>query len=150
MENSILLSTKKVLNLAPEYTVFDQDIVMHINAAFSILNQLGVGPVEGFTIQDESAVWDDFVLLPGSEPSQSLVKTYVQLKARMLFDPPTTSFLLEAMKEQIEQYEWRLNVFREYALPGEEDLNELERERQEFHRTLRRQRNAMGRPAFQE
>lgn len=150
MENSILLSTKKVLNLAPEYTVFDQDIIMHINAAFSILNQLGVGPVEGFTIQDESAVWDDFVLLPGSEPSQSLVKTYVQLKARMLFDPPTTSFLLEAMKEQIEQYEWRLNVFREYALPGEEDLNELERERQEFHRTLRRQRNAMGRPAFQE
>ena len=121
MENSILLSTKKVLNLAPEYTVFDEDVIMHINAAFSILNQLGVGPVEGFTIQDETALWEDFILLPGSEPSQSLVKTYVQLKARMLFDPPTTSFLLEAMKEQIEQYEWRLNVFREYALPPVEE-----------------------------
>lgn len=147
MENSILLSTKKVLNLAPEYTAFDQDVIMHINAAFSILNQLGVGPVEGFTIQDESAVWDDFILLPGSEPSQSLVKTYVQLKARFLFDPPTTSFLLEAMSNQIKEYEWRLNVFREYALPEEEDISGLERERQEFHRALRRERNALGRPA---
>jgi len=144
MENSILLSTKKVLNLAPEYTVFDEDVIMHINAAFSILNQLGVGPVEGFTIQDEAAIWEDFILLPGSEPSLGLVKTYVQLKARFLFDPPTTSFLLEAMKEQIEQYEWRLNVFREYALPGEEANRELEREREEFHRALRRQRNALG------
>lgn len=117
MENSILISTKKVLGLDASYTVFDLDVIMHINAAFSILNQLGVGPVGGFSIEDEEAVWTDFVLLPGSEISIHLVKTYVQLKARMLFDPPTTSFLIEAMTKQINEYEWRLNVAREYVLP---------------------------------
>lgn len=117
MENSILLSTKKVLGLDPSYTVFDQDVLMHINAAFSILNQLGVGPGAGFMIDDETAEWDDFVLLAGTEVSISLVKTYIQLKVRMLFDPPTTSFLIEAMTKQINEYEWRLNVFREYKLP---------------------------------
>lgn len=149
MENSILNSTKKVLGLDPAYTVFDQDIIMHINAAFSILQQLGVGPVEGFMIEDDVAVWDDFILIEGSEPSKSLVKTYVQLKARMLFDPPTTSFLIEAMNNQIKEYEWRLNVFREYALPEEEVANELERDWEEFHRALRRSRHAVGRPPFE-
>lgn len=146
MENSILISTKKVLGLDASYTVFDQDVIMHINAAFSILNQLGVGPVEGFMIEDDTAVWDDFVLIAGSEPSKSLVKTYVQLKARMLFDPPTTSFLLEAMTNQIKEYEWRLNVFREYSLPPEEEIDELNRDWQSFHRTLRRPRYALGSP----
>jgi len=115
MENSILISTKKVLGLDATYDVFDLDIIMFINAAFSILQQLGVGPEVGFMIDDETAVWQDFVLEPTSEISLNLVKTYVQLKARMLFDPPTTSFLIEAMNEQIKQYEWRLNVFREFA-----------------------------------
>lgn len=119
MENSILISTKKVLGVDASYTVFDLDILMHINAAFSILQQLGVGPAEGFFIEDETAEWTDFVLHPGSEISISLVKTYVQLKARMLFDPPTTSFLIEAMTKQINEYEWRLNVFREFAREGE-------------------------------
>lgn len=149
MENSILNSTKKVLGLDPSYTVFDQDVIMHINAAFSILNQLGVGPVEGFMIEDDTAVWDDFILIEGSEPSKSLVKTYVQLKSRMLFDPPTTSFLLEAMTNQIKEYEWRLNVFREYALPSEEEIDELERDREGFHRALRRSRNALGRATLE-
>ena len=149
MENSILISTKKVLGLEPTYTVFDQDVIMHINAAFSILNQLGVGPVEGFMIEDDAAVWDDFILIEGSEPSKSLVKTYVQLKARMLFDPPTTSFLLEAMTNQIKEYEWRLNVFREYALPPEEEIDELERDRKGFHRALRRSRHALGRATLE-
>jgi hypothetical protein len=146
VENSILNSTKKVLGLEPTYIVFDQDVIMHINAAFSILQQLGVGPVEGFMIQDDTAVWDDFILIEGSEPSKSLVKTYVQLKARMLFDPPTTSFLLEAMTNQIKEYEWRLNVFREYSLPEEEVTRELETDWQGFHRALRRSRHALGRP----
>jgi hypothetical protein len=145
VENSILISTKKVLGLDAAYTVFDQDVIMHINAAFSILNQLGVGPVEGFMIEDDTAVWDDFILLEGTEPSKSLIKTYVQLKSRMLFDPPTTSFLLEAMTNQIKEYEWRLNVFREYSLPPEEVTDELNRDWQGFHRTLRRSRHALGR-----
>lgn len=120
MEESILTSTKQILGLAADYTVFDQDVLTHINAAFFVLNQLGVGPVEGFMVDDATAVWDDFVLLVGSEPSKSLIKTYVFLKVRMLFDPPTTSFLIEAMNNQIKEYEWRLNVAREYALHPEE------------------------------
>lgn len=123
MENSILLSTKKVLGLDAEYDVFDLDVLMHINAAFSILQQLGVGPEAGFMIEDETAVWADFVVDIGSEISLNLIKTYVQLKARMLFDPPTTSYLIDAMERQIKEYEWRLNVFREYVTYEEEVVN---------------------------
>lgn len=114
MEESILTSTKKILGLDQGYTVFDLDVITHINAAFSILNQLGVGPEEGFYIEDEAAVWSDF---PVPLNQESLVKTYVFLKVRILFDPPATSFLIQAANDQIKEYEWRLNVFREVALP---------------------------------
>lgn len=113
MEMSILTSTKKVLNVPEDYTVFDLDIITHINAAFSILNQLGIGPIEGFMIEDKGDAWDDFV---APTAQLNLIKTYVFLKVRMLFDPPTTSYLLDAMKTQIEEYEWRLSTMREWAL----------------------------------
>lgn len=113
MEMSILTSTKKVLGIADDYTVFDLDIITHINAAFSILNQLGIGPVEGFMIEDKSDFWDDFV---APTVQLNLIKTYVFLKVRMLFDPPTTSYLLDAMKSQVEEYEWRLSTMREWEL----------------------------------
>jgi hypothetical protein len=114
MEESILTSTKKILGLDESYTPFDQDIITHINAAFSTLDQLGVGPDGGFSIEDSEAVWADFFV-----PSNQLhaVKTYVYLKVRILFDPPATSFHLSAMNEQLKEYEWRLNTFREVALP---------------------------------
>lgn len=110
METSILLSTKKILGLAPDYTAFDLDIITFINLAFSTLNQLGVGPVEGFQIEDESSKWEDYGL-PLIE--LNAVKTYVYLRVRMMFDPPTTSFAINALNEQIQEHEWRLNVFRE-------------------------------------
>ena len=113
MESSILTDIKKKLGLAKEYTIFDEDVITHINAAFSILNQLGVGPIEGFMIEDELGDWVDFVI-PMNQ--RNLVKTYIYLKVSMLFDPPQTSFLIEAKTKQIEEYEWRLNVFREVAL----------------------------------
>lgn len=110
MEQSILTSTKKVLGLDAAYTIFDQDVITHINAAFSILTQLGVGPVTGFSIEDDSATWDIY----GVPPEQlHLVKTYVYLKVRILFDPPSTSFHLTAAQDQVKEYEWRLNTFRE-------------------------------------
>ena len=112
MEPSILISTKKILGITANYDAFDLDILTHINASFSILNQLGVGPVEGFFVEDETAVWDDFVV---PENQKHLVKTYIFLKVRMLFDPPATSYLIEASNKQIQEYEWRLNVFREEA-----------------------------------
>jgi hypothetical protein len=112
MEQSILKSTKNVLGLAVDYTVFDLAVITHINSAFSILTQLGVGPSEGFMIEDDKAVWDDFIIL-SDDPSYNSVKSYIYLKTRLLFDPPTTSFHLEAMNRQIEEMEWRLNVNRE-------------------------------------
>lgn len=107
---SILTSTKKTLNLAEDYTAFDEDIIVHINSVFSTLNQLGVGPIEGFMIEDKDTTWDAFL---GSDPRLNHVKTYMYLRVRMLFDPPTTGYHTEAMQKQIEEHEWRLNVQRE-------------------------------------
>lgn len=114
MEQSILTSTKKILGITPDYIVFDLDIITHINAAFSILLQLGVGPEDGFMIEDSTTEWEEFDIL---SYQLNLVKTYIFLKVRLLFDPPTTSFLIEAMNKQIMEYEWRLNVFRENDIP---------------------------------
>jgi hypothetical protein len=110
MEMSILNSTKKILGIAEDYTVFDLDIITHINSAFSTLTQLGVGPAEGFMIEDATAVWSDFI---GNDVQYNSVKSYVFLKVRQLFDPPTTSYLIAAYDKQIEELEWRLNVYRE-------------------------------------
>jgi len=110
MEQSILNSTKKILGLAPEYTVFDLDVITHINSTFSTLNQLGIGPFDGFMIEDDTAEWDAFI---DNDYRLNLVKTYVYLKVRQLFDPPTTSYLIAAFDKQIAELEWRLNAYRE-------------------------------------
>lgn len=111
METSILISTKKILGIDEDYTVFDHDIITHINTTFSILTQLGIGPITGFMIEDDTAQWDDF--LDPLDLQLNLAKTYVYLKARQYFDPPTTSYLITAMEGQIQELEWRLNVHRE-------------------------------------
>lgn len=110
MQTSILNSVKKNLGLMDDYTAFDEDIIMHINTAFSTLNSIGLGPVEGFEIQDDTAVWADFL---GGDTRLNSVKTYVYLRVRLLFDPPSTSFAIASMERQIEEFEWRLNVQRE-------------------------------------
>jgi hypothetical protein len=110
MEQSILTSTKKILGIAEDYTVFDLDIITHINSAFSTLTQLGVGPSVGFMIEDETAVWTDFIV---DDAQYNSVKSYVFLKVRQLFDPPQTSYLISAVEKQIQELEWRLNVHRE-------------------------------------
>lgn len=109
MSNSILQSTKKNLGLAENYTVFDEDVIMHINSVFSTLNQLGIGPLEGFAITDDTSVWEDFL----TDVRLNSVKSYVYLRVKLLFDPPTTSFVLEALKEQIKELEWRMHVYRD-------------------------------------
>lgn len=112
MEQSILLSTKKILGIAPDYDVFDLDILTHINSAFSTLTQLGIGPAEGFMIEDAEPKWGDFF---GDVPDLQFnaVKTYVYLRVRQVFDPPTTSYAISAFNEQIKELEWRLNTHRE-------------------------------------
>lgn len=125
MEPSILKSIKKVLNLGADDTSFDEDIVLYANGAFSTIHQLGVGPVDGFFIEDDSAEWDDF---PCTSPQQiHLVKTYVYLRVRILFDPPTTGYLVTALEAQLREYEWRLNQMREGTdFPYVEELVEEE------------------------
>ena len=105
--DSILTSIKKLLGITEEYENFDQDIIMHINSVFMILNQLGVGPKSGFSINDKSSTWDEFV--PESSNLEA-VKTYVHLKVKLMFDPPLSSTVIEAIKSQINELEWRLNV----------------------------------------
>ena len=110
MNPSILISVKKTLNLADDYTVFDQDVIMHINSVFSTINDLGVGPFNGFQIEDKLALWDTFLQ---GDLRMNDIKTYVYLRVRMLFDPPTTGYHVTAMQEQIKELEWRINVRRE-------------------------------------
>lgn len=110
MENSILNSIKKNLGLEADYTAFDIDVIMHTNSAFSTLNQLGIGPIEGFVIEDAETEWDEFE----SDPViLSPVKTYIYLRVRLIFDPPATSFVIAAFEKQISELEWRLNTHRE-------------------------------------
>jgi hypothetical protein len=126
IETSILKTTKKNLGLDPAYEAFDLDVITHINTAFSTLNQLGLGPVDGFMIEGDTEVWLDFET---DIRQLNAVKTYVYLKTRLLFDPPTTSYLIEAQNKQITELEWRLNVRREevdWVDPLDEDTDEDE------------------------
>lgn len=102
---SILTSIKKLLGIVEDYEHFDIDIILHINSAFSILTQLGVGPDEGFAIRDKSSTWDQF-LPPGKK--LELVKSYVGLRVRVLFDPPNSSTMMESMNRMISEFEWRI------------------------------------------
>lgn len=113
---SILTSVKKMLGITEEYTHFDEDLIMHINSVFMILTQLGVGPSTGFYIEDNSAIWTDFV-----EPGMLMesVKSYMELKVGMIFDPPSSSAAMEAKNRLINEFEWRLNVQAE--LNGKEE-----------------------------
>lgn len=104
---SILTSVKKMLGITEEYEQFDADIIMHINSVFVILTQIGVGPTEGFSIKGKGETWTDFM----QENSKlELVKSYMYLKVRLLFDPPLGSAVIEVMNRQISEFEWRLNV----------------------------------------
>lgn len=113
--DSILDSIKKKLGLGAEYDVFDLDIMTHINSVFMNLTQIGIGPAEGFEIEDAEATWDAFL---GAQPSPLLnsVKSYVYFKVKLAFDPPPTSFHLASIEKQIQEIEWRLTIVREEIL----------------------------------
>lgn len=104
---SILTSIKKLLGMTEDYTAYDDQIIIHVNSVFMILTQLGIGPEDGFTIKDKEAIWNDFV---SDETKLELVKSYVYLKVKLLFDPPSNSSVIESINRQINEFEWRLNV----------------------------------------
>lgn len=107
---SILSSIKKLLGIPDEYSQFDIDIIMHINSIFSILTQLGVGPKEGFYIEDEMTEWSDYL---SNQTDIELVKSYMHMRVRLLFDPPTSSSVTESINRMISEIEWRLQVMIE-------------------------------------
>lgn len=106
--DSVLLSVKKMIGIPKDYDAFDTDIILNINTVFDGLNQMGVGPEEGFSISDDSTEWSEFLTF---DRNSEMVKTYMYLKVRMLFDPPTNSSLANVYQEQLKEYEWRLLIF---------------------------------------
>ena len=104
---SILTSIKKLLGIDESYTHFDSDIIMYINSALMTLNQLGVGPLIGFVIEDNTATWSDFI---GNRKNLEVVKSFVYLKTRLIFDPPQMGYLVDAINNQIKELEFRLLV----------------------------------------
>ena len=112
--DSILTSVKKLLGLTEEYTAFDADLIMHINSVLMILNQMGVGPEKTFTISDATATWSEFC---GGRTDIEAVKSYTALKVRLLFDPPQSSSVMDAIESQIGELEWRL-----YTLCDKEEV----------------------------
>lgn len=107
---SILTSIKKLLGISEEYEQFDADIIMHINSVFLNLTQIGVGPKQGFIIEDETTEWVDFI---DNSIQLQAVKTFMYLKVKLLFDPPLSSAVVEAMNRQIAEFEWRLRLAAE-------------------------------------
>lgn len=132
MADSILTNIKKIVGITELDTSFDPDIIMHTNTVFSVLTQLGIGPTAGFMIEDATPTWDDFLSirqvghlnadgtvsytdeqLAAFNKLLNMVKTYVYLRVRLLFDPPQTSFVIGSLNEQIKELEVRISIERE-------------------------------------
>lgn len=108
--DSILVSTKKALGIPATIDEFDLDVIMHINAVLSTMGDFGMGPTDGFEIEDDEAKWDSFLL---GDKRYNFVKTYVYLKVRLLFDPPSAANLVISMEKMIAEYEWRMTALKE-------------------------------------
>ena len=106
---SILGSIKKLIGIEETETYFDSDIITGINSSFSTLNQIGIGPNDGFSISDNTKIWNDYST---DVRTLELVKSYVHLKTKLLFDPPSSSSIVEIINKEISEFEWRLNVIK--------------------------------------
>ena len=121
--DSILTSIKKMLGIQEDYEHFDTDLILHINSVLMTVTQIGVGPAEGFAIQDKTAVWADLI---NDEKKLNSVKSFVYLKVKLLFDPPANSAAIQSLKELASEFEWRLNVAAESTNPeGEEEIQNV-------------------------
>lgn len=122
MQESILLTIKQMLGIPSEYSVFDEELAVYINTVIAALRQLGVGPENGFAITGENESWEDYI---GDTSMYENVKAYIYLKVRMMFDPPSSSFVLEAFKNQAAEIEWRIYIQAdEDKDEGENDADE--------------------------
>lgn len=117
--DSILNSIKKLLGPGSEHDAFDLDILMFINSVFSDLHQIGVGPKEGFMIENDETTWEDYT---DDILTLNSIKPYIYLKVRLMFDPPTSSSVLESMKNIAKEFEWRINVRAEHLRLAREEV----------------------------
>lgn len=104
---SILGSIKKLLGIDPTYTQFDDEIIMHINSAIMVLSQVGLTEADNYAISGAEDTWANFI---GARKDIEAIKVYIYMKTKLVFDPPQTGYLVEAMKKQVEELEWRLNI----------------------------------------
>lgn len=107
-DDSILNTIKKLLGISEDCKDFDNDLIVHINSAFMVLSQLGIGPEHGFSIEDSSETWNDYI--SDEEANLEAIKTYIHLKVKVVFDPPLNSTVMEAHQNMIRELEWRLNI----------------------------------------
>ncbi len=132
-KESILLSVKSLLGIKdPSMTAFDTDLILHINSAIATLTQIGVGPENGFLITGSDETYKDFL---GSDNRYAMVKIYLVHKVRLAWDPPQTSSLIQVLKEQILEEEWRLNTLVETS-----DVTESVEDQLEAYRMKKRRR----------
>lgn len=115
--NSILVSIRQLITGSKDEN-FDMDLIIHINGALSIVNQLGVGPEEGFSIIGPSEKWTDFI---GQRKDLEMIKTDVHLRVKLVFDPPQNSFLVAAIEKQIQELDWRIETHHPDPLPLTEE-----------------------------
>ena len=122
MEESILKTIKQLIGCPDDFEQFDLDLIVHINSAFATLTHLGVGPKEGYRITGADNAWSEF---EDDAQKLSLIKDYVYIKTRLLFDPPTSGSLMDSLKEQLKEMEWRLYMLydpiSEYDEKGKSD-----------------------------
>ena len=119
MVDSILTTTKNALGLADDYEPYDPELIMHINSVMAILNQLGVGPSDGYVITDKTQTWSELLTNEGyavEEKRLADVKSYVYMKVKMLFDPPSVGYVVTAWEKMIEEAEWRITVAQDDIL----------------------------------
>ena len=115
VEDSILLSIKKLLGMDPiEFTQYDTDLIIHINTIIEFLNQLGVDIPEGFKINDENALWSDYLNKPEYNDIKDSIKNYIYLRVRLVFDPSTNPSLLNSINDTIKELEWRIRTYIEF------------------------------------
>lgn len=117
MDESILTSVKRSVGVVEECTDFDAELIMHTNTVLTILTQLGVGPATGFSIATGTEKWSDFIT---DMTNLHSIKSYVGLKVRLLFDPPTSSAVVDSLNRLISELEWRINVTVDPGDSGEE------------------------------
>lgn len=117
MQN-ILNSIKTMLGISEMDNYFDPTLIMHINLVFVILQQMGIGPQKGFSLVSQSETWNDY--LDENDAALELVKTYMFMKVKLMFDPPVNSTLSNLYNQNISELEWRLSISASF---NEEEVN---------------------------